>query len=387
MSKLYSVTKTNVKVVNMVVHHRTRRPQRIPVVVSTKKVTEVADKANARNTYAYEISKGFRNYLSYPVSIIDRNNIAVTLQPQRSLGQFQNELHIDVTIRHCRDVRLDVNHVLDNVDSNSPKELQLIKESLQNNRIDITYDRGSICFSYRVDDQLLRENDYELYLDQIDYVICKAGRELELIHPHSAQGLKQSQSMPVDRLSYELMINDPTGQFGMRFVNINGSVLPVPVNALSHMKPGVYRYTSVKDDTQAEHFSFDIADAELNLYMSHALAKSYGNPQENAKMELETKTLQHKANMMEKEAELQSIKNKYAEEEAARKVELERLQHELRQTEIELKRIQALESQRLSEMKFDLERRSANRKDSSEVVKWLPAIVGAAAALFGFMIK
>lgn len=363
---------------------------KVPAIATIRKVKEVQPTQRMDTVnYAYEIAKSYRNYLSYPIVITDRNNLSVMIPSQRQHSQQEDkELHIDILIKHSADVIFDYTHILDDVDDTSPAELQLIKQVVKNHRVSVKYGRNYISFSYRVDDRLLQRNDYSVYLDQVDTVVSRDGYHQHMVHPYSQIGQALILNQRSDMFHYRILINDPHFKFGDRYININGQVYPVYRTTDNSVKPGVYVYT---DKTVC--YTFEEADTKLKLFNTETLAKNLGIPEEHVKAQIEQQTLQYRKESLDKEQQLAELKNQHSVEELERKRQHEQLKLELTQREsdykkleLEYKRLTAIENQRLQELKHELEMRSANRKDTSEFMKWLPALIGGAAALFGLLL-
>lgn len=378
-------------------HNKTRTAPR-PKLPMTDNITDIEDISRTKrrggvNEYAFEITKSFKNHLTFPVVLIDRNNFAMELPSQQRSNSGNRDLVVDVTMIFASDVVLDVHHILDGVDEKSPKELQLFKRSLNNNQLQISYDRRKITFSYCVNEFLLRRNHYQVYLDQLDMVVCKKGFDEDVVHPYSLSGQALLVAQKVDILSYHILINDPDEVFGDRYANINGMTYKVPSTVDSTVKPGVYVYANHLGEDGTRFYSFEDADELVPLFPTVTLADQAEKRNEDFKIRQEEKTLKFKEELMDKEQELTKLKNDISLAEMARKNEheekmfaLKQQESQLKQMELEYKRLSAVENQRLSELKYDLEVRQANRKDTSDFFKWLPAVATGILALLGVFI-
>lgn len=365
----------------------TRR--RVPSVSRIAKVKEIQPNDNLDSpNYAYEVTRSFRNHLSYPVVLTDRNNLSVKIPSQRRPINGDPELSIDILIKYSADVVFDYTHVLDYVDENSPMELQVIKKVLNNQRVNVQYGKNYILFSYRVDDLMIKRHHNSVYLEQVDMVVSREDVCRDVVHPYSSLG----QALIINHnpfvFSYSILINDPEKQFGDRFININGDVYQVRSTVDYSVSPGVYVYTDI-----TTRYDFHEADEKLKLYTTAAIARQLGVPEEHVKAQIDQQTLQYKRELLDKEKEIAEIKHAQSLEDLVRKQEHEKAMQdikdreaELKRLELEYKRLSSVESQRLNELKHDLEMRSANRKDASEFMKWLPALVGGAAALIAAFI-
>lgn len=382
--------------------------------VSTVNIVKEPHKQHGEREYAYEITKSFRNYLSYPIVVIDRNNLMVKLPTQRRTETGNNALVIDVRMVFSDDVQVDVTHVLDRLKDNSPAELHMVKEALNNNRVSISYGRRKIVLTYRVEEQVLRRNDWQAHITELDAVICRLGYEEGVVHPYSEPGQVaiMTHQGDVELFSYRVLINDPVGEFGARYVNINNLVYHVPVTIDPTIKPGVYVYANSISDEDTVFYSFDKAEELVPLFQTAKLAEQLGNPIEHNKRRVEEIQAKHKRDIILKEHELTLLKSKIAEEELRRDNEHSDKMHELKKLETEYKRLEAeykhlttVETRRLNEqkatqdaeanrraselnqLKHDLEMRGYHRKDSTEWLKWLPAFISGVGALFTLFTK
>lgn len=370
----------------------------IPKADKVEVIEPIFDKPKTGvNEYAYEITKSYKNYLPYPVVILDRNNLAVEIPAQRLQGDGIRNLYVDIDIRFSNDVQIDVHSLLDNLTEDSPAELRIFKEILNNNRLEVKYGRKRITYSYRVDEYLLKRNEFNVFLEQLDIVVCKSGMSHNVVHPFSLDGRASGMNSDSSMFTYNVIINDPDRVFGDRYININGRVYRVEVGRDTLSRPGVYIYAG----GEVDYYDFDKADELVPLFPTRSLAEQLGKHNEAIKVELEEKSIKAKADLIEKERELNELRNRlqaeelkrkeeYAQLETRRKAEYENQMYQLKQQETfikqqeyELKRQSSLEAQRLQSLKYELEMRSYERKDTSETIKWLPAIAGGILALFG----
>lgn len=398
------------------IRRRSDRRVTVPLTdnVSTVNVVKEPSKQVGEREYTYEITKSFRNYLSYPVVLIDRNNLSVKLPPQKRNGGEPNALTIDVRMIFSDDVQVDVTHVLDRLKDNSPAELHMVKEALNNNRVSISYGRRRIVLTYRVEEHVLRRNEWQAHISELDTVVCRAGYEEGVVHPYSEPGQVaiMSNQDSIELFTYRVLINDPFEEFGPRYVNINNLVYHVPVTIDPTIKPGVYVYANSVHDEDTVYHSFDDAEEIVPLFQTAKLAEQLGNPAEHNKRRVEDIQAAHKRELLTKEHELTLLKSKINEEQLRRDTEHAQKMHDLKILEAEYKRLEAeykhlttVEARRLNEqkaaqdeeanrraaelsrLKHELEMRGYERKDASEWLKWLPALISGLGALFTLMKK
>lgn len=380
--------------------------------VSTMNAVKEPNKLLGERAYAYEITKSYRNYLSYPVVLIDRNNLSVKLPAQRRTTEAHNALIIDVSMTFSDDVQVDVGHVLDRLKDNSPAELHMVKDALNNNRVSISYGRRRIILTYRVEEHVLRRNDWQAHIAEIDTVICREGHNEGVVHPYSKQGQVAilSNQEDVELFSYRVLINDPFAEFGHRYVNINNLVYRVPATIDPSIPVGVYVYADSINDEDTVFYPFDVAEEQVPLFTTAKLAEQLGNPAEHNKRKFDVMQAKHKQEILATEHELNILKAQMSEETMRRDNEHAGKMHELKKLESEYKRLEAeykhlttVEARRLNEqkaeqdaeanrragdlarLKHELDMQGYQRKDSSEWLKWLPAFISGLASLFTVM--
>lgn len=367
--------------------------------------------------YCYKISHLYRNTLSYPVVLTDRNNLSKVLPIQPVIREHDSKsLRVDIVIEFSDDVLFDCTHVLDLPENQMTKELRTLKHALLNNTVSLRYGGKSITISYIVTDNILKRNGYMFYSDELDVVISRQTEfDPNTVHPYSNIGQKLIIASPSDMFEYKIMINDPKGLFGDRYININNTVYKVPLTTDPQQPAGVYVYTNTGEDSEPIYHSFDEAQETLGLYTTRALAQDYGNPQDAYKRKLEEEALKNKANYLEKEKELQqqahalkqeelALKSQYEKEDLIRKTEQAELNQRLREHEYTIKKLttekteqlaklkaeleeqQAIRDREMAELKYKMDMRSYNRKDTSETIKWLPTIVGGILSLGALLI-
>jgi septal ring factor EnvC (AmiA/AmiB activator) len=148
-----------------------------------------------------------------------------------------------------------------------------------------------------------------------------------------------------------------------------------------------------------EHMPFESADGALGLYATAHDAKTLGNLAEERKREIEELQYTHKVQFMNMEHEFKRLTHdmetrmvEYKRERGEREMELAtevsrlklvemRLEQEAKEREARYATEKAERESRMLRDKEYYERRSYDRKDSSEIVKWVPAMVLGAGVL------
>lgn len=148
-------------------------------------------------------------------------------------------------------------------------------------------------------------NGGTLYLQNLDLQISLLGSKKVPPHPYSYLGQRDRDAysfgvnMTPQGFFYGIYIRDRDGQYGQRYVNIEGEVYAVRVieDLTGTELDGVYAVTSNRtggnhhtDRTAVEYYTFEEADSKLGLYSSYNEARAFGNIQERAKREHEERT-------------------------------------------------------------------------------------------------
>lgn len=295
---------------------------------------------------------------------------------------------VRVQTKHSPYVKIDADGLLNGIHSEDQSaELYAIATAIgQSERTYV----GS-CTKFSVDYHISKEQYLEnitrgIYVPEIDLLIVSPDT-MDIVHPLSAEGtaIRANESGDLLGFFYRVEIIDPYDQFGHRFINIAGKVNRVmPVNDLKRT-PGVYVHRVMRSDPakpadiSPEYFTFEEAARKIKLFQSEAEALSMGDLGEAQKRDYESAMheLKMAALAAEKALKEDAAKHKQAQAEYdARKREVEELK-ELITTlrEERLSKLKEEQSKRAAEREDYYESRSYSRKDDSEWLKWVPAVV------------
>ncbi len=204
-----------------------------------------------------------------------------------------------------------------------------------------------------------------IYEVSTDYMVCIGSSYLAFAHPESREGRNNKdlndyvKGRPNGRL---VEIVDNSKEIKERFMFAMNSVIRIPVIQDHTRDNGIY-VTNVRDngmstsDVDTVRYGFEEASEKFGLYATKEDALTSGNPDRISKLQV-----------AERERELQELKSSLAKqdiafekERAERKIEIDRLNDEL--------------SKKSAERKDYYEEKSADRKDSSELIKIASAVV------------
>lgn len=194
-----------------------------------------------------------------------------------------------------------------------------------------------------------------VYIDTCDLVVCLERTKFNFHHPDSSIGIKLRDSHDTTKngLNFIVEMVDRFNRVGDKWININGLVTKVPKihSALETRKDGIYVFVN---NELVNMYSLDEGVEKLRLYDTRSAAVNYGDLKTiiESEREKELADLAHKAKVEAAQLSLEkNVRDDYFDE---RKF--------IRNTD---------ESRR----KHDYEMRSYDRKEASEVIKWLPTLI------------
>lgn len=373
--------------------------QELKYVDIAKPINHLADTATRVNdeirsgTSFFAIEHEYINGLTKPVTVITRYGVKAEIPPT------QNHLIRDFIIRIKLHVGMTVNLNVDALLTSSHEYSHLLAQVI--NEGNQVYRQGqrqySLDFHVSLDD--IEKKGNNIYINNLDIVLSTLHSYLQARHPFGEDGLRNyavngdPTINSINSFGYSLKIVDTLGCYGDRYVNICGEVYKVPCSKSNELADGVYLTSSgsVIGDYAlgkpiSKRYTFEEADKELRLYRTVELARTLGDEITAKETELKNLSIELKR----EEQDLRQQKQKRDLEFEERKRELDRVtleeDHQRKRKEIEFNEkmiklkseIEDLEHKRnieLMRQKDYYESRSYERKDTSEIVKFLPAII------------
>jgi hypothetical protein len=348
----------------------------------------------------YSVTCEYHNGFSKAVTIVNREGLKVEIPP--GINPQLRDFIIRYRLTLGRDVILNIDALFDSQSSSSKMLAKLIQEG----DLHFRYGQKVYTLDYHLDLNEIESKGGSLYLTTLDTVVTTLTGPLIPYHPYSEVYLRHVavEENPhineVESFGYSIRIYDSVGHYGVRYVNINNQIYKIPTTVSQTLPDGVYFSSSgpVAGDYNlakpvSKRYSFKEADAALRLYKSVEEAQAFGDEFAEREKSLKLLALQIKEReqklkeeKLNREAEFDNFKQKLEqqrfEEEALRKQEEARSAQRLNQLKEE---IAQLEHQRTIEMlqkKDHYEYRSLERKESGEVVKFLPTLITGALAIF-----
>lgn len=387
--------------------------RRLPIMSSADNIAagNFRDKTPFTDTLTgFQTELSYQNGLPYAIVIIFRSSIAVKIPPLTDTTRREKGFVIHQRMRFPRSVNFDVHRVLDEVDSKSPVELQIIQKAYNDSKGGQVA-RGHECvLSYAIARSRFEKMGGSVYLEELDIVICRDTDEAQSVHPASIEGHAMALREEQRHMGFvfNVRINDTAQQYGDRFINLAGMVHRIIATADKTVPDGVYIQAPSPTDqfvTEQRHYTFDKADQELPLFRTANDALILGDVAESRKRENEEFTfglkrqfqeaeLVHKQQLMELDKQLAGMKQEKAELEMEHVRETYKLKEEnmeieriLREVETEHAREKQARDREILGLKDKYDRRSMARKDWSEFAKWLPTIVAAVAIIYVNYVK
>lgn len=332
------------------------------------------------------------NNLSEPVTIGTRDGLKFVLSPQYNLSANGLIIRVEITINSTQ--KTDIQKVLSAVDDSAPQELKVLRETFAKQIKVVTHRASTVMtIDYTVHTNTLREYGGAIYFHEVDLVVSLLGFDNTPPHPFSEEGrrlniINTSTDNTEKDFFYSIKIVDNGEKYGPRYININNQVFKIDTVKDNSKKDGVYITrtkefnSTLSDSNQKEHLHYSIDSEELSIFKSAEEARVYGDINTNRKRELAE--LEHQLNLQK--AELQAIKSKN---------EMDMIERNKEKLILEMEKDtlkQRLEEQRQDyeqRLKYERDRqkdyfdeRSYRRKDYSEMVKFIPAIIVGVGAIF-----
>lgn len=336
----------------------------------------------------YEQHISYLNGFSESITVIERNGVETVLPPQRDRNNVNFIIRVTYTVP--RDIHFDAKNLLVSDPDISVECSAIVKAG---NKIIHRNERGfvdSCCFSidYVIPREKLERRGGSVYLIERDVVISLHVGTRTPLHPFSKyffqERLKSENTDIINEnvFGFSIKIVDNNGVYGDRYVNLNGKAYRIPARRDRILNDGVYftctgqafgNYDLCPPETHK--YIFDEADDALNLFRNVEDALTYGDPVKAKEKELERVKLEFKEKEMFFENEKLSMKSKINEQEN----ELKRRQNEYADmsSRLDHMRREAEHARNMDKMyRTDYyDERSHRRKDWTETLKYIPAVI------------
>jgi hypothetical protein len=353
---------------------------------SSAKVSPPSLTENRLGMTPMEYRVSYINNLPVPVTIVWRSGLKFVLRPEPSMTN--NKLLVRIHIVIGRAVKSDIERVLSEVTTKSSDELKAMREAFSLQIKESTYGGATVILDYPIGIDVLRNNGGSIYCHELDSVISLADINSVPYHPFSPEGRNQriieANTSVINQydFNYSIEIVDNEGRYGERYLNISNKIYRVVPKMDPNRQNGVYVLSNSPvegklgiSEVGVTYYTFDDAETELHLFRTREDAAELGDKQTARKRELAE--LDHE--MALQRLELTRTKQLYEREVVERERETRRME---REREAHLSAMQDLREAAEHSMAFERQRikdhyesLSFKRKDQSELVRWIPAII------------
>lgn len=320
-----------------------------------------------KNQYNFTV-RYFSNF-NKELLIRDRHGISL-IMPANPDGQ-EEKLIIYYERKVCYSVKNNLSLLLNDF-KKQYEQLNIVKKSFNLN-FDINKN-GDVNFilTYIITNEDLVRNNGFVYYNDLDIIVSLLPDQDTPPHPYSEEGRVSNliifdqfeKEHKTNNFLYTIKIVDKQFLIPDQYINISGKVFKVPICRLSDEKDGIYVGCFTNKTQPIDHtpyYGIDDGKKILNLFNSKEEAITLGNVEYLSK----EKAIKIENELTEKKLELAKLKNENEE----LKTEYSKIEHKLH-----------LEKEALK-YKYDI--KTIERKDTSDSVKFIPAIIAGVGAVFG----
>jgi hypothetical protein len=241
----------------------------------------------------------------------------------------------------------------------------------------------------------LEENGGAFYHNALDTLFTFPDATAKGSHPFSRAGIEEEMMerskavAPDKQFVFSVEIIDSLGKYGDRYISISNRIFKLTAQKDKNKPDGVYIVSSTpaigtisSENLVVCRYDFEDAEKAVGVYRTFEEAQTYGDPSLARKKEITD--LEHGIQLAKHQAELAKSSQSMAKLEAERTLmerdlKIKELQYErdIRQREMDDLRARQehlIEINRM-EMKERYEQRTYVRKDTSEMLKYLPVVL------------
>lgn len=209
-------------------------------------------------------------------------------------------------------------------------------------------------------------------------------------HPHcqvaQKAGMMEQAMNTQEKLGFVFSVEiiDSLSKYGDRYLNICNQIYKISAKKDNNKPDGIYIVSSkptvgrmATEELCIECYQFDEAEKQLGLYKTFEQARTQGDPALTRKLELEA--MEHETQVLKREAQMEKLRADQLAAERDQKVkdlEYERNTHAREIEDLRTRQDYLIEMEKLR-MKDFYERRSSDRKDTTELIKYVPMILAA----------
>lgn len=353
-----------------------------------------ADETEPGGISHFRINTRYVNNMTQPVRAKLRSGLemsfpAVPVRTARSHDQqflVQHELIVGATCVEAARV------YFKNLEENVPGALAQFREAylkVYDNVYTFGREREIRCtIEYMFTERDLASTNGMFYHDELDTLFKFGDEPYQIPHPHSYAGRELEAEQAAEAIKakhgfiFWVEIIDNLGKYGDRYLPICNQVYKIVARTDKNRPDGLYIVSSKPtngkinpDEVSTTFYPFEDVEKQLGIYQTFEQASSFGDVAATRKREIAT--LEH--SMLIERQNFQRDKLKYETEleennRRLKEVEFERLLLQRSMEELKQRQESLLELEKLK-MKDAYERKSHDRKDTSEFIKFLPTIL------------
>ena len=338
---------------------------------------------------AFNITYSFINTTIWDVVVTDQLNASWEVKSSpNTMDDGYVEIRKQYDVRDPRVSLLNISMDSGDISESLNSIIDHFRRKGENGRYLITKD--SIILSYKVYARDLQKCS-SINVAEIGYVVTvrNAITNRLPIKPISKVGREISNTVTEQERGFVFSVDivDPYGKLGDMFINIGGVISKVRViRNPNYESEGIYVSRSVEptldNPTGYSRTKFELDNhTDVPLFSTPALAQSHGDVLARLKEEHELSIQQIKFQHEQFKLDAEKTKLSHVEklQELESEVKLEQNKQAKLKTDLDELKIQ--KEKEFMALKHQMEMRSLDRKDSSEIVKWIPALVVSAGAI------
>lgn len=332
------------------------------------------------------------NNFPIDVVVVDRNGFRHSVPAQFNGSSYKFTIRKEIRVRN-ESIR-EVKKYLSCIDTKFNHDLTIIKQIVLEKDGFESYNGFSIYLDYSIELEELKQDGGDTYCKPADIIVSLQNIYNAPAHPFSEDSIhdhfipegagNQTIGSPV----FKIEMVDNNNQVGNRFVFAFGGLQEIRPKTDLNRDSGVYltmMEPNVLNDKGftfvQKKYSYEEAKEKLGLYKSREEAASAGDYHLTRKEELAR--LEHANNLLKQESI--ELKAKLDKEAALRDKELKdqeaKSQERINKLQAEKDEIEHFREMERNQRKEEYDKKSTERKDTSEIIKFLPFVVMTIGAL------
>lgn len=366
---------------------------RIKVVHTKALVSPIVPYSEVKTDYGpIETRVSYLNNLPVDITVIDRTGFRHTVKSNLNGSSYAFIIRTEIKIRH--DSISEIRKFLSCLDTKFNQTLTVIKEIVLSKSPNETYTGFSIYLDYNVDFEEIKMNNGSLYCKPKDVVLSTSTTYAAPAHPYAEDSVndfffpndsnKTIAGVPV----FKIEIIDNNNEIGNRYIYCFGSLHELFPKPDIERQSGIYltlMETNVLNETGfslvQKRYSFEEAQETLGIYKTKEEAFSAGDVKLARKEELAR--LEHENAVIKQEYTTlkANLDTELSKKDHQNKLEILNIQRQMEKLTKEKEEIEHFREMERAVRKEAYESKSIERKDISEIIKFLPFVVMTIGAL------